>query len=151
MCNLRPDARHGAVFIFWHAHTTIFQHIYKYCVCYQNSIWLPFDSSNLSIVILSPFRDLINFFDWGFSWMMIAGDFIVWNWLRNWDSEMSPTPVSCDSSCRKPRLKSPSWSGRTTNHGSPVSTAVMGGLNLAIVLRQSNSFSKLRSYSACSA
>lgn len=82
MCNFQPDARHVAVFIFWHAHTTIFQHIYRYCVCYQNSIWLPFDSSNSSIWILSLFRDLINFFDWGFSWMMIAGDFIISKLIR---------------------------------------------------------------------
>lgn len=58
--------------------------------------------------------------------------------LRYSIRDTSPMPVNCDNNCRNPRSKSPTCNGLTINHGSPVFTADIGGLNLVGVLLKSS-------------
>lgn len=73
------------------------------------------------------------------------------NILRYSMRDTLPMPVNCDSNWKNPRSKSPTCSGRTLSHGSPVCTAVIGGLNFVGVLSKSSWASRLASNKASSA
>lgn len=98
-----------------------------------------FDHLNI-LFLFSPFK-----------WKVLNRIRKKWSILKKSMRDTFPMPVNCDSNCKKPRSKSPTCNGRTLSHGSPVFTAVIGGLNLVGVLLKSNWVSRFASYKASSA